>query len=84
VLDIEQVGLDDNFLDLGGHSLLAVRLTSRVFNRFQVELSAQSLFDEAATVAAMAAIIAQHQAYQVEDEDLGGILSRLDVLSEEA
>jgi amino acid adenylation domain-containing protein len=83
VLDIEQVGLDDNFLDLGGHSLLAVRLTSRVFNSFQVELSAQSLFDEAATVAAMAAIIAQHQAYQVEDEDFAGILSRLDALSEE-
>jgi acyl carrier protein len=57
VLQVEQVGIHDEFLHLGGDSLLATRLIARVRDLLRVELSVLSLFDNAHTVADMAAAI---------------------------
>jgi amino acid adenylation domain-containing protein len=45
VLQIEDIGVHDNFLDLGGHSLTASRVLSRVLACFRVEISLTALFE---------------------------------------
>jgi amino acid adenylation domain-containing protein len=62
VLEIDQVGVHDNFFDLGGHSLAATRIISRVVKAFTLELSVKALFDSP-TVADMAEVIAGDQDY---------------------
>ena len=60
VLNLDRVGIHDNFFDLGGHSLLATQLISRARNLFQSELPLRWIFD-ASTVAAFAAILVANE-----------------------
>jgi non-ribosomal peptide synthetase component F len=53
LLDIERVGIHDNFFDLGGHSLLATQAISRMRDIFQMEITLRRLF-ELPTVASLA------------------------------
>ncbi|HEV7588933.1 MAG TPA: condensation domain-containing protein, partial [Longimicrobium sp.] len=45
LLDVDRVGVHDDFFDLGGHSLIATRVVSRVRRTLQVELTVRTLLD---------------------------------------
>src|SRR3546814_3890252 len=53
VLDVERIGVYDNFFDLGGHSLLAVRLVALVHEQFGKDVPISWLF-EASDIATQA------------------------------
>lgn len=82
VLAVEEVGVHDRFLDLGGTSLSATRVLSRVFKKFQLELSVQALF-QSPTIAEMAGMIAEAEVKKVDGEDLTRILAEVESLSDE-
>jgi len=58
VLQVEQVGIYDNFFDLGGHSLLAVRLLAQMRQVCGQQLPLRILFQHP-TVAALATYLQQ-------------------------
>lgn len=56
LLHVNQIGLNDNFMDLGGHSLLVMLLLSEIHKQFGVQLPIHAIFDNP-TIAKLAAYI---------------------------
>lgn len=77
VLEIEQVGVHDNFFTLGGDSLRAMRVMSRILDRLGVEPSAADLFRQP-TIAQFSLVVERAQA-----EHLAKLLDYVDQLSAE-
>ncbi len=45
LLEIDDVGMNDDFFDLGGESLMAMRLVARIEERTGTRLSLRDVFD---------------------------------------
>ena len=60
ILELDQVGITDNFFDLGGHSLLATRVFSRILQVYGVALTFRTLFDRPTVEELAREVISQH------------------------
>jgi phthiocerol/phenolphthiocerol synthesis type-I polyketide synthase E len=65
-LNLEAVGVNDDFFELGGDSLLALQMIPRIQDRFQIGLVPRELF-EAATIAGVARVIETKLIEEVEE-----------------
>jgi acyl carrier protein len=63
VLQLETLGVHDDFFALGGHSLLATRVIARIRDQLQIEVPLINLF-EYPTIARFGASIAALHAHQ--------------------
>ncbi len=84
VLNLEQIGIHDNFFDLGGHSLRATQVIARVRDLLQVDLSLRDIF-AGPTIADLTLIITQKLAQQESgnEDDLLQMIEELKDLSED-
>jgi acyl carrier protein len=82
LLNVNTVGIHDNFFALGGHSLLAVQLLSRVRQTYGADLSLEVVYGGEFTVAELAKAVELK-----EIEQTGGgyqeLLAELEGLSDE-
>lgn len=81
-LDVRPIGIHDSFFDLGGHSLSAGQIVSRVFDHFQLRVPLHVLF-QSATIADMAANVAEHLEKRLSNGELADILNELESWSDE-
>ena len=65
VLELERVGVHDNFFDLGGHSLQSVQLVSRLTAALGRPVSVKTVF-QAPTIAAMAEVLERETDVEVD------------------
>jgi acyl carrier protein len=77
LLDLDQVGIHDGFLELGGDSLLASRLVCQVRDVLHVEVPLRSLF-ETPTVAEIAVQVERNLAEDYTPDEINRILSEVE------
>ena len=81
VLGLDEVGVEDNFLELGGDSVLAAQVVSRAIDTLIIDLPMHALY-ESPTVAAMALAIGRVAQESTDREALERLLAGVDTLSD--
>lgn len=64
ILNVENVGINDNFFNLGGHSLLVTEVLLHVKHAFKINISLKSFFDQP-TISELAKLISSSHTNQV-------------------
>jgi acyl carrier protein len=86
VLELDDVGIEDDFFDVGGHSLSGMRVLARVRRDFRVDIPIRRLFDHP-TIGELAAEVAKaeqtSQGNAPVDVTAAGSSALLDVLRTE-
>jgi acyl carrier protein len=81
LLNLDQVGIHDGFLELGGDSLQAARVVARLRNVLNIDLPSSRLL-EATTVCIMAELITHQVLNEVPARHLDLLLGEIEALSD--
>ncbi|MDH5880610.1 amino acid adenylation domain-containing protein [Vibrio sp. S/42/10] len=84
VLEISQVGLDDNFFALGGHSLLATRVVAKAHQELGLEVALKDFFEAKSLQALSDSLQAQYQTQNQHEQDefdaMAALMDELELL----
>ena len=83
ILEIDRVGIYDNFFDLGGQSLMATQVVSRIRGELGMDIPIHVLFEDEPVIANMANAIERYQMEQLDPEELDLLLEQIESMSEE-
>lgn len=81
VLEIEQIGVHDNFLHLGGHSLLGGKIVAKINETFSRDLALRDLFENP-TVAKISQMIADNEACPGQGEKIAAAFLKVERMNE--
>ncbi|MCH6257187.1 amino acid adenylation domain-containing protein [Puniceicoccaceae bacterium K14] len=79
-LDLEEVGVEDNFFDMGGNSLLIVEIQSKLETEFGKSIAVAEVFNRP-TVAELAKYFSSTGSESLKTEDIGGRADRRKVFA---
>jgi FkbH-like protein len=83
MLNVQPIGVSDNFFDLGGHSLLAVQLLSRLKEELGIELSLDVVYGADFTVAELAKAIELREIEMAGADQYAAMLAEVESLTDE-
>lgn len=83
MLNVQAVGIHDNFFDLGGHSLLAVQLLSRLKEELGIELSLEVVYGADFTVEELAKGIELREIEMAGGDRYAALLAEVESLTDE-
>lgn len=78
MLDLEVIGINDNFLELGGHSLIATKMVYRINEVYEIDLSLVEFLTIGLTVKSLAKLIEEKLFDSISDEELELMLKELE------
>ena len=79
LLQLDAVGVRDDFFEHGGHSLAATRLVSQIRQRLNAEIPLRAVFEKR-TIADLALYIAELQALAAAPDEIEQLLAELETL----
>jgi arthrofactin-type cyclic lipopeptide synthetase C len=80
-LQVDRLGLHDNFFDVGGHSLLAAKVVSLVRTQMNVDLTIVDLF-QAPTISALAELLAPRLAEKSARDEFDHLMREIAEMTE--
>src|SRR5579862_450908 len=83
MLNVEPIGIRDNFFDLGGHSLLAVQLLSRLKEELGIELSLEVVYGADFTIEELAGAIELREIEMAGADRYAALLAEVESLTDE-
>ena len=78
LLGLDDIEINENFLDLGGHSLMANRLTIRINQEFGTTITIRTILTKEMTISEQVSLIEDNLLSQISEDDMEKLLAQLE------